>query len=178
MMTPSPAQTRDDLPHSFDTVYRTHAARLRALLTLTFRDTDLAEDVCAEAFVRALARWHVVGRQAEPAAWVYRVAVNVARRRHRRRQVEARLWSSQWVAPVPAVAEGHPEVWAAVGRLTVRQREAIGLRYIADLDESGVAAAMGVKVGTASATLAQARQRLREALGPDHSNVLVEGPLS
>jgi RNA polymerase sigma factor (sigma-70 family) len=60
--------------------------------------------------------------------------------------------------------ELRPEVWAAVRALSARQREAIALRYVLDLSEAQVAEAMGVAVGTASATLAAARSRLGELL--------------
>ena len=62
-----------------------------------------------------------------------------------------------------------PEVWAAVRRLPRRQREAIALRYVLDLSELQVAAAMGVAEGTASATLAAARRALAAALEDDDS---------
>ena len=54
-----------------------------------------------------------------------------------------------------------------VKSLPRRQREAIALRYLLDLPEVGVAEAMGVAVGTASATLASARARLAVLLETD-----------
>lgn len=56
------------------------------------------------------------------------------------------------------------DLWRAVAALPTRQREAVALRYVADLREAEVAAAMGVSVGAASASLAAARSRLAESL--------------
>jgi RNA polymerase sigma factor (sigma-70 family) len=51
-----------------------------------------------------------------------------------------------------------------VSNLPPRSREAIVLRYVADLTEAGVADAMGVKEGSASALLHKARAALRRSL--------------
>jgi predicted RNA polymerase sigma factor len=39
-------------------------------------DRPTAEDLVAEAFARAWARWHMVSRHPAPAAWVVRTAFN------------------------------------------------------------------------------------------------------
>jgi RNA polymerase sigma factor (sigma-70 family) len=57
------------------------------------------------------------------------------------------------------------EVWDAVRALPPRQRLAIALRYGAGCTEAEVATAMGIAVGTASATLVAARRSLAVALG-------------
>jgi RNA polymerase sigma factor (sigma-70 family) len=69
-----------------------------------------------------------------------------------------------------APPELHPEVWDAVRSLPVRQREAIALRYLLDMSEAAVADAMGIAVGTASATLATARAALSRQLEPRPSD--------
>jgi RNA polymerase sigma factor (sigma-70 family) len=89
------------------------------------------------------------------------VGVNVLRRKARRSQIERRLW---WPVEPVAPPELNPEVWHAIRSLPKRQREAIALRYLLDMTEAAVADAMGVAVGTASATLAAARTALTERL--------------
>jgi RNA polymerase sigma factor (sigma-70 family) len=51
-----------------------------------------------------------------------------------------------------------------VAALPERQRDAIFLRYYADLEYRQIALVLGVEVGTVSATLAAAHQALRERL--------------
>jgi RNA polymerase sigma factor (sigma-70 family) len=69
----------------------------------------------------------------------------------------------------------HPELWAAVRALPDRQRTAIVLRYLGDLPEADIAAAMGIARGTVSSTLADARRNLEVALAEpaadDHEEV-------
>jgi RNA polymerase sigma factor (sigma-70 family) len=52
--------------------------------------------------------------------------------------------------------------WIAV--LPDRQREAIFLRYFADLDYGTIAEALGIEIGTVSATLGAAHRTLRKRL--------------
>lgn len=56
------------------------------------------------------------------------------------------------------------ELWDVVRRLPRRQREAVVLRYVVDLNLSEIAATMGCREGTVKAHLSSARQALREWL--------------
>ena len=67
---------------------------------------------------------------------------------------------------VPAIAE-HLEVWDAVATLSDRQREAIVLRFVADLPEAEIARAMKVSRGTVASTLADARKSLAKYLADE-----------
>lgn len=141
-------------------------------MTVVAANRDIARDAVSEAFVRALERWTAVGAMASPSGWVYRVALNVLRRRARRAELERRLLlrrarataatASSVAAELPASLA--PEVWAAVASLPPRQRTAIALRYVLDLPEAQVAQLMGVARGTVSATLVAARDHLRARL--------------
>lgn len=133
-------------------------------MTIVARDGDVAGDVVAEAFSRAYERWDRLWASANPTGWVYRVAVNQLRRRLRRQALEARLLRRTFLSHTVFPDEVEPELWTAVAALPPRQREAIALRYIGDLPEREVAVAMGVALGTASATLTQARRSLAELL--------------
>lgn len=149
---------------SFDRWYRAEHPRVLGLLTVVAGDADIAREVTAEAFVRALERWGRVEAMDSPAAWTYRVGVNLLRRRLRRAAFEGRLHpQDQGPAPPPAVES---ELWDAVRALPVRQRTAVALRYVCDLPQAEIAAVMGVTAGTVSATLTAARRRLAADLRP------------
>lgn len=123
-------------------------------------------DEAVEAFARALERWPQVSGMASPTGWVYRVGLNVARRRARRAGLHRRLAGRHTVASV-RLEPVDAELWAAVRRLPARQRTAVALRYIADLSEAVIAEVMGVAPGTVSATLHAARRRLAAQLAPE-----------
>jgi RNA polymerase sigma factor (sigma-70 family) len=142
---------------------RTHP-RLLAAVTVAVGDVGLAEDVVAEAFARALERWERVKTMASPTGWVFRAALNAARRARRRQLFERRVLARERPANVPP-PEADPVLWVAVWSLPPRQRQAVALRYAADLAEAEVARVMGVTPGTVAAALHQARGRLAEQLG-------------
>ena len=149
---------------SFDGWYRAEHPRVLGLLTVVAGDADVGREVTAEAFTRALERWDRVVEMDSPAAWTYRVGVNLVRRRLRRAAIEGRLYRPEaTTAPPPAVES---DLWDAVRALPARQRTAVALRYVCDLPQAEIAAIMHVAVGTVSATLAAARRRLAADLGP------------
>jgi RNA polymerase sigma factor (sigma-70 family) len=155
----------DAVTISFEVWYRgLHDSLVRALLIVS-GDREMARDVAGEAFARALARWDRVGVMRSPDGWTYRVAVNVLRRRLRRAALERAFFGRQ---PSPSLSAPQDEVgfevWDAVRALPRRSREAVVLRYIADLTETGVAEAMGISEGAASSLLASARRTLARQL--------------
>ncbi|HWI02437.1 MAG TPA: sigma-70 family RNA polymerase sigma factor [Acidimicrobiales bacterium] len=153
----------------FERWYRAEHPRVLAALSVVARDPDVAQEVTAEAFARALQRWERVGEMDSPGGWTYRVALNVLRRRARRAALERRLLPR--LAPaasiqVPAYAV---EVWQVVTALAPRMRTAVALRYLGGLTEAEVAEVMGIAPGTVAATLHEARRRLAPLLAPDTS---------
>ena len=59
------------------------------------------------------------------------------------------------------VAEADSYLWERVRSLPPRQREAIALRYVADLDHAGVAAAMGTTSAATRRLVSDALAALR-----------------
>ncbi len=129
-------------------------------------DRELAFEAADEAFARAYRDWARVAPMGAPRAWVYQVALNVARRTMRRRSMEQRLLGR--AAPPAELPEEAGQVRELLAELPDRQRLAMTLRYVGDLTEEQIAAVMGVKRGTVSRTLREAHQRLSQdlALGP------------
>jgi RNA polymerase sigma-70 factor (ECF subfamily) len=125
-----------------------------------------APDVLSGAVVKALATpgWPAVANRR---AYLYRSVFNEAqtwlRRAGQRPILEARAVRAavvdRWELPTL-----RPDVRAAVGGLSVRQRAVIVLTYWADLDPPAVAEWLGISEGSVRRHLARARARLREVL--------------
>jgi RNA polymerase sigma-70 factor (sigma-E family) len=135
-------------------------------------DRPTAEDLVAEAFARAWARWHTVSRHPAPAAWVVRTAFNarVSWWRRYRREVELPESGAE-TALLDGAADGAVDrelvdrtLMAALLRLPARQREVVALRIFLDLDTAGTAQTLGIAPGTVTAHLARAMAALREEL--------------
>lgn len=150
----------------FDDWYRAELPRVRQALTLATGDSALAEEATAEAFARAVVHWPRLRTTDSPAGWVYTTALNQVRRSWRRALFEhrhARRHRNEAAQP-PELPD--PALWRAVAELPERARTAIALRYIADLTETEVAAAMNVSRGTVATTLSRARVTLAARLQP------------
>jgi RNA polymerase sigma-70 factor (ECF subfamily) len=146
----------------FDGWYRMFHPRLVTVLVAVVGDADVATDAADEALVRALENWPEVAAMSSRDGWTYRVGLNVARRRLRRRAIEQRLLRrSTAPGPIPGPTG---EIWELVGRLGARQREAVVLRHVGALTEPEIAQVMGIARGTVNATLRAAHRRLRTAL--------------
>lgn len=159
----------DRVQQVFDASYR----RLVGQLYGVCGNLAEAEDVVAEAFVRAVDRRSAFERVDNPEAWLRTVAVNLARTRHRRRRMGERLH----LAVEPPGPPRHPDLSAdrmalvaAMATLPLAQREALALHYFADLPVREVADALGVPTGTVKARLSRGRAALAALLGePAHA---------
>jgi RNA polymerase sigma-70 factor (ECF subfamily) len=153
----------------FDEFFAAHYDDLARTLAVALADRTTAEEAAQEALTRALRRWRQVRTLDRPAAWLYVVAMNHVRDRWRRERREPQ-WDLELdtatIDPSGGVATA-VSVRDAITTLPARQREAVVLRYLADLPLADVAEAMGCAVGTVKATLHHALRALRVELEED-----------
>jgi RNA polymerase sigma-70 factor (ECF subfamily) len=141
---------------------REHPRLVGALMWLGGDPLDV-RDAVDEACARALERWERVGAMESPSGWTYRVALNVWKRRERRRSLEHRVLRRH--RPLEAEVAGPAgEAWDVLRHLPPRERTAVALRYVGDLTEQQIADAMGVRRSTVSVLLGRAHRRLAELL--------------
>lgn len=121
---------------------------------------DDGEELAQEALVRLFARWR---RVQAPRAYVYLVALNLARGRWRRQKV-ADSALRQLIDATPTAAEPPlVEVRDMVARLPRRLREPVVLYYLADLPLAEVARVLRRPAGSVKAQLHEARGLLARA---------------
>ncbi len=137
-------------------------------------DTDVAEDIAAEALARTYAHWPRVSTLEYRDGWVLRVAANLAVDRVRRHPDVIAL-------PVAAGPDAEDLVVlrvalvAALGSLPRRQRQAVALRYLGDLSDGEVAVALGISVGSVKTHIHRGLGALRSRLGPGMEEVVPVG---
>ena len=134
-------------------------------------DRTVAEDHVQEAFLsawRGIRRFRI-GRPFKP--WVVRVLVNavVSHRRRRSFPTAPLDEADRTEAPsdvVESVMAGtrHEMVRRALRRLSPEHRQAVVLRYFAEMTVPEVALSVGVREGTVKSRLHRALGRLREEL--------------
>lgn len=162
-----------------------HYARLVRIATLLLDNRGEAEEAVQEAFERTFAGWWRIRHPERAEAYLRTAVVNQCRSRGRRRTRELEV-NRRAVAGVPAASpsrdiEGAADVLAvldAVRSLPPRQREAVVLRYYADLSEAEIAQALGCAPGTVKSQLSKARTALASALSAELATAAPVGELT
>jgi RNA polymerase sigma-70 factor (ECF subfamily) len=141
-------------------------------------DRDEALDLSQEVFLRVFRTIHRFRGQSTLRTWIYRIAVNQARNRHRfwcRRHRADQVSLDQHIAThgdflsrgdstpdrVLAQKELASRLKAALNALPFEQRTVIVLREVDGLSYEEIAYSLGVAVGTVKSRLTRARQALR-----------------
>jgi RNA polymerase sigma-70 factor (ECF subfamily) len=151
--------------HDFDALFRAERDGVyRTMLAFTGGRADVAEEATAEAFARALARRATLR---DPVAWIYRAAFRIATDEVRR---DRRRGTPTVESVVPDASSELGDLITALRMLSPRQRAAIVLRHVADLEMDEVARRMGTATPTVRVHLHRGRARLRELLGTEEED--------
>lgn len=149
-----------------ETLYRDRYLGFRRALAATTGSFELAHDVVQEAFARALARRRTYRGDAPLGAWVWGIAVHVAREQQR----------GSTPSPLGEVVDGEVvdakiaepshdhELRDVLRTLPPRRRLIVFLRYFADMSYSEIAAICKISEGTVAASIAQSRAAIADAL--------------
>ncbi len=130
---------------------------------LILRDTQAAEDVAQDTFIRA----YNAALRSDPGegvrSWLYRIAVNTSlnelRRRKRETAAVSRIGGTGGYDPMDS-SDTRSVVSGAIDRLPDRLRVAVICRYFLDLSETEMAAVLRVRPGTVKSRLHEARRLL------------------
>jgi RNA polymerase sigma factor (sigma-70 family) len=149
-----------------ESLYRLRHARFLRVATAIVGDRERAFEAVQDAFADVIRSRETFRGDGTLEAWVWSAVVNASRRtradplpypfqeRHERAASQA--------TDEPATTSS--DLGELVSTLPERQRLVLFLRYYADLDYRGIADALGIEVGTVSATLSAAHGALREGL--------------
>ena len=155
---------------AFERLYEEQAQPLYAFLSYRTGDRVLAEDLLADTFERALrSRRRFDPRRASEKTWLYAIALNCLRDHARRRGSEARAIERV------AVAVGHSSgeieqiadrdlVQRCLTVLSGDEREAIALRFGADLSVPEIARVAGEPLTTVEGRVYRALRKLRDSI--------------
>jgi RNA polymerase sigma-70 factor, ECF subfamily len=131
----------------FDPLVRSQSNRALKFALMNVSDIETAQDLVQEAFARCWASPNTPSAEADFHRWLYRIIANLARDHHRQRARFRNL-------PIPTAASVDPfermerrsqdeEVLAALRTLSLRERQAIYLRYFEDQSFADTARVMG-----------------------------------
>lgn len=139
---------------------------------LMTRDYGLAQDAVQEALIRAWRGMPSFRPYGSFKSWLVRILINVAQNQRRKKQIQTvPLEEAIAVAGNPGEPEDvvleeeeRQRLKRAVKTLREDYREAVVLRYYADLTVPEIAKALGWREGTVKSRLYRARALLRGAL--------------
>jgi RNA polymerase sigma-70 factor (sigma-E family) len=150
-------------------LYSNHYRSLVRLAGLLVRDEPTAEEVVQECFIAMHSGWGNLRDEDQALGYLKQAVVNRSRSVLRHRSVVDR--NAPKPAPDPPSAEEEAvtrlersSVISALRALPDRQRQALVLRYYADLSEPQIAAMMGVSKGAVKSYTARGMSSLRRVL--------------
>ena len=158
-------------PEDFERLYEEHAQPLFGFLAYRTGDRVLAEDLLADTFERALrGRARFDRRKASEKTWLYTIALNLLRDHARRRTSERRALERmprEAADPLDTLTgvEHRDQVQRAMTVLSDEEREALALRFGADLTVPEMAKLLGEKLTTVEGRVYRALRKLRAELG-------------
>lgn len=173
--------------HAFELLVLKYQRRIQRLIARMVRDTDLVEDIAQETFIRAYRALHQFRGDAQFYTWLYRIAVNTAKKtlldlKHDPLLTEAALRpdgddDETFQPGNEPMAEETPEtllaareiaqaVQSALDALPEDLRQAVTLREIEGLSYEDIAAVMACPIGTVRSRIFRAREAISARVRP------------
>jgi len=161
----------------FTRLYSEHAPSVYSFLSYRTGDRVLAEDLLADTFERALrARRRYDPRRASERTWLYAIALNCVRDHARRAAAESRALSN--VADPTSVSNGatngvfdalesREALHEALSKLNDQEREAVALRFGADLTLAEIAAVIDEPRSKVEARIYRGLKKLRNRMAAE-----------
>ena len=156
---------------TFEKLYEEHAQDLFGFLAYRCGDRVLAEDLVAQTFERALrSRRSFKSARGSEKSWLYAIGLNCLRDHLRRRDVERRALerhgsdTEATSKPGEEAVEARDAVGRALESLSDEEREAISLRFGADLTVPEIAGLTNQKLTTIEGRVYRALRKMRDEM--------------
>jgi RNA polymerase sigma-70 factor, ECF subfamily len=167
----------------FEWIVSKNQKRIYRTLLFLVRDTDAAETLTQECFLRAFRKRGEFRGASSLATWLVRIAVNLARDHNRNRKwifwrrlmqtdrIETIVLADSRRSPEQAIADRQTlsTVWSAVDRLPERQKTIFLLRFIEEMPLEEIAKALDLELGTVKSHVHRAIESVRKRCTPKHS---------
>lgn len=164
------------MPADLGDSYREHVVPVWRYVRVRLASDDDADDVTSDVFIRALRSWHTYDPALGPVrGWLIGIARHAVVDHWRRRAPEEPVADPSELRPPPAGGTvdvetlvlagcGHDDLRRDLGRLSGREREALALRFGAELPSAEVGAVLGISATAARMLVHRAVTKLREVM--------------
>ena len=165
-------RTLDGSGAAFTGLFERYYTRIRAHAYRMVLDAHLADDVAQETFIRAASKLSDLRETEAFAAWIFRIASNIAKDKLRSRTAyTARLEDfandpCEASSSAAAQPDESARIHAAIRKLPPKQREVVSLVWFENNTHAEAATVLGCAESTVSWHLALAKRQLRKLLTP------------
>ena len=172
---------------AFEEMVSRYWDRIYAMVLQLLRNSQDAEEVTQDAFIRAHRGLENFRGDSSFSTWLYQIATNLARNRYwywfRRKRDKSvsfdqkvggdsdttlsEIFQADIETPqdIAVTNEFQERVSAAMELLNVKHREVLVLRNVKSLSYEEIANQLGISIGTVKSRIARARESLRDRLG-------------
>lgn len=172
---------------AFELLVIKYQRRIERLIARMVRDADQVQDIAQETFIRAYRALHQFRGEAQFYTWLYRIAVNTAKKAlldmkrnpvvpesavrgqsddDETSHLEQELTTDETPETVLAAQEIAQAVNDAMQALPEELRQAVTLREIEGLSYEEISAAMGCPIGTVRSRIFRAREAISARVRP------------
>lgn len=162
---------RSEAALTIEELFAKHHGEIFAYILRMVRDREVAADFTQDTFIKAYRAYASLQKPENARAWLYSIAHRTVLDEMRRRKIVRFIpWEGETRGSVPSVEHEAMEMRLsgplarALGKIPERQRAALLLAEVHDLNGLELAAALGVSHVAARALLTRARESLRQAL--------------
>lgn len=174
---------------AFEEMVSRYWDRIYAMVLKLLRNSQDAEEVTQDAFIRAHRGLEKFRGDSSFSTWLYQIATNLARNRYWywwRRKRDKSISFDQVVGgesnttlgeifradvetpqDIAVTNEFQERVSAAMELLNVKHREVLVLRNVRNLSYDEIATELQISIGTVKSRIARARESLRAGMGND-----------
>jgi RNA polymerase sigma-70 factor (ECF subfamily) len=153
--------------------FKDYESKIITLCVAMTRDRAIAEDICADTFVRVVSSIDAFRENSSIKTWIYTIARNLCLT-HLARAKRTVSFDDEMADAFPDCTPGAEQVVAdreadtvlqeAIGQLDPSLREALLLRVTGDLSYAEIAQVTGVPAATVATRVHRAREQLRRRL--------------
>ena len=174
---------------AFEEMVSRYWDRIYAMVLKLLRNSQDAEEVTQDAFIRAHRGLEKFRGDSSFSTWLYQIATNLARNRYwywwRRKRDKSisfdqvvgsesnttlgEIFQADVATPqdIAVTNEFQERVSAAMELLNVKHREVLVLRNVRNLSYDEIATELQISIGTVKSRIARARESLRAGMGND-----------
>jgi RNA polymerase sigma-70 factor (ECF subfamily) len=173
------AKAREGDTAAMEELYLRYRQPVFRIVYRSTRNTDEAEDIVQEVFLKAFERLHTFRERSRFSTWLMRIALNLCTDRARMRQRRQELLEREadhklaWCHPdAPDPMETaqqnafHEAFYTALNQLPEHHRQLIILRDLEEMDYEAIAHILGTSVGAVKLRVMRARRAFKAKLEP------------